>query len=40
MMSESHRLVATAYALGTGVGRCYSRAVDPMIRPHVEGSVR
>ena len=40
MMTQCHRLVATAYALGTGVGRCYSRAVDPMIRPRVKGSIR
>ena len=38
--ARRRRLTATAFELGIGVGRCYSRAVDPMIQPTVQGSVR
>ena len=38
--ARNRRLVSAAYELGFGSGRCYSRAVDTMIRPKVVGSVR
>ena len=35
-----HCLVLTAYDLGFAIGRCYSRAVDTMIRPSFRGSIK
>ena len=40
IFAKERRLVAAAYSLGSGVGRCYSRAVDPMLRQKVHGSIR